>query len=540
MLSDRVATGLDNYPQHRVWYFDGPEPSFLIFSDLKKQINTTADRLASWGLSSPARVGLLAPNSLEWVVHDLALLRLGVTSVAFPHELSTSWGELHERYDLDLLLVSSQDEQGAQQAVGPVAFLDGGERQRPALEPRAVRSADSGDSPLSVTFSSGTSGALKTLKVSDLGTRSIIERFQSLFPFERDDFFLVFLPLSSYQQRVMVYGSILYGIDFAIVAATQLFKALHQLQPTLCLAPPILFENIHSTFQARLEEASWWKQLAFRTLTGIARFSPPALRKKLLRKAYEGVYDVFGDRIRLLWTGMAPIRLSTLEFFARVGMPLYEAYGLNECGPIAANTPDAQRLGSVGRPILPGSVEIADDGEILVSIPHPVTTGYENCQDVEEKSVYLPDGRIATGDLGYLDEDGFLYLEGRKKQLIVTSGGQKISPEILEKRLLELPGVAQACVFGKGLPGLAAVLVLSEGEPAHREDSIRAAVEALNDDQPPHFAIDHVLCTEKKFSRENGLLTRNLKMDRQAIFDEFRDALRVPEPGTRERAMVTS
>ncbi len=525
MLDDRIFAGLEAHPRRRIHYFDGPKAASLSFEEFLGRVTHITRELSSWGLAPGHRVGLLAPNSLAWMLHDLALLRLGVTSVAFPDELRANAAELHSKYDLDLLLVAEGSGELVQKVSGPIGFLD--REERPAPWDERPRPRPGGDrSPPSVTFSSGTSGTLKTLAISDAGTRSMIDRFVPLFPFEDDDLFLVFLPFSSYQQRVMVYGCLEQGVDVGLIDARHLFKAFAEFRPTLCLAPPVLFENLHTGFLSRLAGSGLLLRSAFHLVDGLARISPGALRRRLVRKCYGGLHEMLGGRMRVQWTGMAPIRHSTLRFFSRAGLPVYEAYGLNECGPVSCNTPGANRIGSVGRPILPGSVELANDGEILVSITDPVASGYEDCAPGEQESVFLADGRIATGDLGSFDDEGFLYLQGRKKELIIAPGGQKVSPEVIERRLLEIPGVSQTAVFGNGLPGLAAVVVISE---EHRgdgvEDEIRRAIEEQNREQPDYRAIDTVCFSEESFTRENRLMTRNLKLDRRAIYEEYQARL---------------
>ncbi|HVR11760.1 MAG TPA: AMP-binding protein, partial [Thermoanaerobaculia bacterium] len=520
----------------RVWFFAGAKPESRSFPEVRDEALQLAARLRAAGVGPGMRVGLLGPNSYAWMLHDLALQSLGAITVAFPEKPPSPPAELHARYRLNLLLAAGERCGAELKELTASAPLEDLARSPVAPTLEHHRPAAAGlQQPLSITFSSGTSGKTKTLKVTAAGTRQVIASFCSTFEFEEGDHFLVFLPLSSYQQRVMIYGSVLFGIDFSLVDAPQLFKALLLFRPTLLLAPPVFFENVQESFLRRVREAGPAQRLAFRGLTGLAAAVPlAAWRRRVARICYGKLREVLGGRVRIMWTGMAPIRPRALRFFANAGLTLYEAYGLNECGPIACNTAKAWRPGSVGMPIAPGSVVIADDGEILVRQPHPVASGYEECEPGEERHIYREDGLLATGDLGFFDADGFLYLRGRKKEVIVTREGFKISPEVLEQKINAHPAVLQSAVFGQQLETLAAVVVV-ESDSAAARSAIDSHIARINDSEPACFAIQKVHFTTAKFSLDNGQLTRNLKLHRNAIFSAYKPCL-TPDSGHVPRA----
>jgi long-chain acyl-CoA synthetase len=525
-LIDEILDSLDCRPDRRVWFFTGAKPASRPFPEVRDDVLQLAARLHSAGVGPGMRVGILGPNSYAWMLHDLALQSLGAIAVAFPDQPPSPPAELHARYRLNLLLAAGERYGAELKELTASAPLEDLMRSpvAPTLEHHRP-AEDRQEQPLSITFSSGSSGKLKTLKVTEAGTRQVIASFCSTFQFEDGDHLLVFLPLSSYQQRVMIYGSVCFGIDFSLVDAPQLFKALTLFRPTLLLAPPVLFENLEEGFLRGVREAGLMQRLAFRGLTGLAAVVPVAAwRRRVAGICYGKLREILGGRVRILWTGMAPIRPRTLRFFADAGLTLYEAYGLNECGPIACNTAKEWRPGSVGMPITPGSVVIADDGEILVREPHPVASGYEECEPGEERQIYREDGLLATGDLGFFDAKGFLHLRGRKKEVIVTREGFKISPEVLEKKINSHPAVLQSAVFGYQLEALAAVVVV-ESDSVAVKSAIDSHIARVNDDEPSCFAIQKVHFTTTKFSLENGQLTRNLKLHRSAIFMTYKPCL---------------
>lgn len=508
------------------FYDEGNRVVSKSFPSVLADVEAAVERLKGWGVAAGMRVGILATNSYEWVVYDLALLQLKCTSVAFPEEFgSRSSGDLVKTYDLCLLLLLKRDHWPGVGADEWTAYMDA--ENPPRTKARAAGVSHTGAEFVpSLTFSSGTSGKIKCLVTNLRGAEETIKNFYRLFGIGGQDSFLVFLPLSSFQQRLMIYAGLFYGFDLLLVTPSQVFAAFKDLRPTLCLAPPLLYETIHARFTKAVRSLGARKQIMLRGLSALAGVVPlPAARDRLLRLCYGQIYDGLGGRIRLMWTGMAPIKRSTLDFFARARLPVYEAYGLTECGAITSNTPEHNRRGSVGRPVVEGSVTLAADGEIIVHLEHLQTVGYLYCDPAEAAQTYTAPGTIATGDVGRFDSDGFLHLVGRKKEIIITGQGSKLHPETLEARIDCCPEVERSVVFGSGLPYIVALVSAQEPLTDEAEARIRKSVERLNAELPPVSRIARVHVTTAQFTRDNGFMTRNLKLDRQAIFRHFKKHL---------------
>jgi len=190
---------------------------------------------------------------------------------------------------------------------------------------------------------------------------------------------------------------------------------------------------------------------------------------------------------------------------------------------------------TVGRPVAGTSVTIAADGEILIDMPHRQAIGYFGVDQAEEAAVFLPNGRIATGDLGAFDRDGYLSITGRKKNLILRQSGEKVSVEAVEAKLAAVPGAERAVVIGGGdLPWLGAIVGIDPTCDAAAEarvrHSVEATIEAYNRNAKANARIDRTLVTRVPFTAESGLLTRNLKLDRTAIHRRFKPDLLAAEP----------
>jgi long-subunit acyl-CoA synthetase (AMP-forming) len=237
------------------------------------------------------------------------------------------------------------------------------------------------------------------------------------------------------------------------------------------------------------------------------------------------------DSLRFVAVGGARVSPHLLERAVRLGLPVFEGYGLSECSSVVTlNRPGASRTGSTGRPLPHAGVRIADDGEVFVS--GVALQGYAGEPTISTSE-------YATGDLGYLDEDGFLYIRGRKRNVFITSLGRNVSPEWLEAELVQSLEIAQATVYGEARPWIAAVLV-----PRARDldcERLRAAVHEVNQRLPDHARVRGWLLADEPFALENGLATANGRCQHDAIYRHYesriealyRDRVHIPQ-GSRE------
>ena len=521
MELSRLAERLSELPGQAVSYYERATLVRKPYPELFAEVERFASRLRAAGLGPGACVGLLAENCYEWIVCELALLRAGCVSVCFsPEEFAhVPLAELGERYRLRLLIVSPKELARRKEQHEWVCPLGGGAEIRPRDEPAGL---PLDEDVFTLVFSSGTSGKLKCLMISRRGTEALIESFGGLYRFRPDDAILVFLPLSIFQQRWMLYTAIRYGFDLHLAEPGQLFKALKEMRPTIIGAPPLFYEVFEKRFRGLPARKRFLLSAAGRVVS-LVGYEP--LRAALARRVFAPFHEALGGRTRLMLTGAAPTRRATLECFARLGLPLYEGYGLTETGYISLNLPGRNRVGSAGRLLSPGSVSIAPDGEIIFHSDKPLSRGYLFCDEQEQRRTYLDENRIATGDVGRFDEDGYLYLTGRKKEIIITQGGYKVHPESLEKEIEGTPEVSRAVVFGGGeLAGLAALVSLQARDPA-AERRIHGVVDRLNRQLPPPARIAQLVFTATQFTAENGFLNRNLKVDRRAVFAAYRGEL---------------
>ncbi len=515
-----ILARLDTHKTPGVLCFEKGRVVRRDYPTVRKDVDKAIERLKGYGVKAGMRVGIRATNCYPWIVYDIALLELRCVSVAFTEDFfPTPADELAEKYKLALILGYSKDKPHLDSPKGLVALMD-------TDGPEGVKADDS--HPLevdpdfecpSLIFSSGTSGRIKGLRVSRRGAESTINAFTSRIEPRPDDCLLMFLPISNYQQRMMCYAAFWFGFDLILTDPQRLFRALKELHPTLFVGPPLLYETI----EGKLYNLPKWKKLAAEYGGRLIEKIPSAdLRKKAAQKLYGEIYEALGGRMRFMITGMAPIKRSTLQLFARMQLPLFETYGLTESGPVALNVPGQNKMGSVGKPVEPGSVEIAEDGEIIVKKKFPQSLGYFDVPAEDQVATFLGDGRVATGDIGRFDEDGYLYLVGRKKEIIITPGGVKVHPEVLEGDIDASPDVAKSVVFGGvGLQTLVAVISVRGSLEAEIKDRVERHVDAVNAKHPSAIRVGKTVFTDTQFTRENGLLRPNLKLDRKKIQEYF-------------------
>ncbi|KVN56782.1 AMP-binding protein [Burkholderia sp. BCCIQ04A] len=471
------------------------------FHDLFEDVLATVERGKAIGLVPGARVGIAAPNGYPWMVWDLACIELGCVSVAFPNDgLPDTCGALIERYRLSALAVDARWLDAAETIGGRIVDIDPAGRgdSHTRIEPVRVEHAPDTHS---LVFSSGTTGRTKGLVMSRGGTAHLLGLYGDAFGVAPGERFLTFLPFANYQQRMTYYFCLYHGIDLVSVPFHGLFPGLKRHRPTFVIAPPVLYETLHTLARAAAGPGSDASTLA------------------------ERLSALTGGNIRYMVTGMAPIKRAALDFFWDCGIELYEAFGITEAGMVAWNKPGHVRVGTVGQPAEPGSVSLLEDGEVVVTRNALLSLGYFDAPEEDSRATFIAPNAVATGDIAEFDGDGFLRVVGRKKDAIITSNGEKFHPEPIEALLYRDPRVDVAVVMAGPQAGLSVVIATRRPDDPEVTDALRELVRAVNGTLPAQRQLVKVIFTDRAFDVESGLRTRNLKLNRRAIADAFlRDA----------------
>jgi len=469
------------------------------------QLHEAAERLARGlrgiGVGAGDRIGILASNCPEWILLDLAALRLKAVTCGFEPGKFAPDEALFERYQLAVLF-TDRPAPGAPGAPGParqlaeVADLTGSAGTAPPLPVPEYKPSDI----TTIKFTSGSTGEPKGLAATVGSIDSSINAVQEMFGHGGADNLFIFLPLSLLQQRYWIYSALRFGHDVTVSTYEAAFPALRRAGATVVMGVPAFYESARKHIESRA-----------RRMAGGAAPSDTALRA--------AARELFGDRMRYLWTGSAPARPSMLRFFADAGMPIYEGYGLNETCIVAKNHPGAHREGSVGQ-VLPGKKVLFDaDGLISVYSDYPVNWRYEYAAPGESERVFAPDGTVRTGDIGYLDEDGFLFIRGRADDVIVLDNGKNILVRPLEEFLKASAAIDECVVLCPGQSRLVAVVSPASDPPDTA--AITARVAAANAAFGPDERIGDLVIATERFSVGNGMLTSQFKPRRSRIADTY-------------------
>jgi long-chain acyl-CoA synthetase len=460
-MNFRNLVALHQYQADRL----GPRPALrfkrhglyhdVAWSAYREQAVAAAAVLVEAGVDPGDRVGLVAENRVEWLIADMAIMTAGAVNVP-PHAPLTArqihfqladagvrWLFVSNKTQADkvrqvraqlpnLLGVVAFDRDAAgADFLGWEAFLHRGRLALPRvageLEQRERRLNP--DSLATIMYTSGTTGNPKGVMLTHGNLLSNADGMLRIAPHKPDDVILNWLPFSHiYARTVDHYKNLLAGILTCLAdSAETVVQNLEDVQPTHLASVPRFYEKVYSAVSG----------------------DPAETRRRLRR--------IFGPRIDWLSSGGAPLPLAIAEAYHNAGLILLQGYGLTESSPVISfNHKDRFKLGSVGLPLPDVEVRIAADGEVLTRGPH-VMKGYWNNPEATAEAII--DGWLHTGDLGRLDEDGFLQITGRKKELLVMSNGKKVVPSYLEGLLLGDPCFDQAVVHGEGRNFLTALLV---------------------------------------------------------------------------------
>ena len=417
-----------------------------------------------------------------------------------------------------------------------------------------ITSESSDADPAILYLTSGATGGPKMGLVSHYALVSNMDHGPQFLPVGPDDSALVFLPSAHIAQRVVL-ELVPIPLGLPVWFSESLNRLPHELKalrPTLFLAPPRVWERIYSGIYTELRKRSAVSRRLFYGAVGLGLEAArcrqegrplPGWMRVPLKMAdalvFRKIRQRLGGRLRIAASGAAPLSKDLALFYAAIGMPLIEGYGLTEGGIVSVNPLDNPKPGSIGK-VLPGvEVKFAADGELLVKSPC-LFLGYYN--DPEATAAVLRDGWLHTGDLGDIDADGFIRISGRKKELIVASNGKKIYPSHIESLFKVEPIISHVLLIGDRMPYMTALLTVNPAVAAalpgmenSREPSgsgyvtaepvvseVRKAVARVNRQLASFERIRKFRILDREFSIEYGELTPTMKLRRSRVIENFR------------------
>ena len=429
-----------------------------------------------------------------------------------------------------------------------------GRKGDPAALEQRTAAVEPGD-PFTFVYTSGTTGPPKGCVLSHGNWRAVCDMIKELNVVEPGDLVYLYLPLCHVFARLVQLVAYDLGGTIAYFGGDtrQIVPELSDVKPTYFPSVPRIFEKIYSMSTAGLEQASDEKRERFRETVKLGvqvrrmrqrgEAVPEDLQQafdKADEKIFQKVRAAFGGSVREATTGAAPIAPDILEFFYASGIPVLEGYGMTETTGVAtASTVDNFKFGTVGR-ALPGvQVKIADDGEVLLKGAN-IFQGYYKNEEATRES--LVDGWLRTGDLGHVDDEGYVQITGRKKDIIITAGGKNLTPANLENDLKGSRWVSQAVMYGDRRPFPVALITLDAEEIAQfakenglpgdmpslaKDPAVRALIQADLDRANAKYAqveqIKKFAILDHDLSQESGELTPTLKVKRNVVNEKYAD-----------------
>ncbi|HXS47861.1 MAG TPA: AMP-dependent synthetase/ligase [Solirubrobacterales bacterium] len=578
-LADLLPRAAQHYGSAPAIQFkDGAEWVKRSFIEVEQTVRQLALGLVDLGVAKGDKVSILANTRPEWTYFDFAALSIGATVVPIYQTNSPEECQyVLENSDAKVVVVEDDEQLEKIRAIRD---------QLPLLE-QVVRMTGSSDDAISfddlasrgagrdaaeweqrwqaVTpedictfiYTSGTTGPPKGCVISHGNYRAMLDMVNETSVIEGEDVTYLYLPLAHSFALLIQLGSFDLGATIAYWERDPLkiMPNLAELKPTYFPSVPRIFEKIYTLATSSMEKEGGLKKAIFDWSIRVGGKMRDAERSGhkpgfLLRKQYEfadkkvlsKIRGLFGGRLRLAVSGAAPISPEILRFFDAAGVLVLEGWGMTETSTAATiSSPEDFKIGTIGKPFPGCQIKIADDGEILVKGPNVFQGYYKNEEATRETIV---DGWLHTGDLGAIDEDGFIKITGRKKDIIITAGGKNITPANLENEIKQHPLVSQSVVVGDRRPYLVALVTLDPEEavayakehglaedPAQLAENpdVRAAIEAHLAKVNEKFArveqVKKIAILPHDLSQENGELTPTLKVKRAVVADKHQQEI---------------
>lgn len=478
-----------------------------------------ASSIGAAGLPPRSCVAIVGPTNYLWLIVDLALQHLDMISICPPDEAigTGELSQLMDRYGLSLVIATNTATLTRVQGV-PSSILASDILAGAVVKPSKQRPITIEPDVFTIAFSSGTTGSFKSLKICRSGIQNTIMLSSALWNIEPTDNILIALPFSSMQNRTLAYTAIWNDCSLSVVPTYRLVTAYRDLRPSVLIGPPSFYKLVADRYLA-MSRSSRAAVSLFSVI--VDHVLPRRVARALKSRVSLQILGYFGPEMRLMVVGSAPCARRLLEAFDSLRLPLYEAYGMTEFGWVAFNLPCQNAIGSVGVPPKGVTIRFGNDGEILVSGPLPQALGYADASVNESANTFHAHHTVATGDCGHLSVDGFLYLDGRKKNVLINRGGEKINAETVERAIESLSHVDAAVVtpFGQ-TDSVIALLKCAEDLAEDAHAGLRSEVgEILVSYRLDALTARVVL--ETNAATWGQMMTRNFKVDRNAVVARY-------------------
>ena len=509
------------------------------YSEIKRKISKIASFLIKKKVHKNDRVLLISENRVEWFICDMAIMSIGAVTVPC---FSTN-NERDNNFILKdckpaLIILENFNLYKKNQKIfkgfkKKIVLIDKSPKGFFVFEDIISMEKNfnfdlniKGSDLSTIIYTSGTSGYPKGVMLSH---STIVHNCHAAFELLKDfnfsnERFLSFLPLShSYERMAGLYFPLSIGAEiFYCESLDKINKNFLEIKPTIMTAVPRLYENIYKKIFRKIQKSNFLIRYFFSKFSHLNRKKKLSTKDVILKNLItlllkKKIRKIFGGNLKTFVSGGAALNPEVGQFFINLGINILQGYGQTESGPlISCNDLKTNDVSTVGKPVKDVKVKISKENEILVKGPN-VMRGYWNNYQLTKET--LNNNWLNTGDLGLIDELGRLKIIGRKKDLIVTSGGDNISPTKIENLLTENIDISQAVAFGNNKPYVIAILALERKIP---NNVIRRLVNQTNKKLNIPEKVRKYIIVDSPFTYENGLLTNTLKIKRRAVLKKYK------------------
>jgi len=584
-IVDAFNRNADTYPTQPAIHWKDGEWTSLTWSQYRDVVHQAAAGLESLGVGNGEFVAVMAGNRPEHVIADYAAVHAGATPVTIYSTLASNqiqyiadnckatvailedldfmkrWEEIRSelpnlRY---VVLMSGAENYDTVDWVLSWDELLARGTHRLGEDPDVVTRAAAAITPdtlATLIYTSGTTGTPKGVMISHRNVMWTLESLRRAADLDMGQRMVSYLPLAHIAERLATHylGTYLAGQVWYCPNLAGVLEYIQIAKPTVFVGVPRVYEKFHSRLQARFAEAEGLKgkilgaalaQNAKRVDAEQEGKSGPPLAGLLDKIALSKVREGLGmEDVALAITAAAPINPDLVRFFHTIGVPLFEIYGMSEnTGPATATLPGAMKIGSVGRPLPGVEVRTGEDGELMMR-GGIVTEGYYKLDDATRET-FDSEGWLHSGDLARIDEDGYVWIVGRKKEIIITAAGKNIAPAKLETLLGNHPLISKACMIGDSRKFLSMVIALDHEEaPAWAEarglkyhdlasfsvlpevqDEVARAVAEANESVARVEQVKKWIVVPDEWTPDSGEVTPSLKLKRRVVLDKYSDQI---------------
>ena len=553
------------------------EQTWEEYGQLVKQIGLG---LKSYGINKGDKISILSQTRMEWVACDMGIIAIGgITAPIYHSNTAEQIQYIAEHSEAKLIFLEDQeqldkvikvwdrlpsvtkiivfDAYAPKDMTNVISFKEFIEN---AIDDDSFEKCIEKSYPsdvISFIYTSGTTGNPKAGVITNANVISSIKHLPKILDISQKDLTIAYLPLAHIAERLLGHFlKLVCGNQTAFAESIEdMPNNVRQVGPSIMFGTPRVFEKFYAKIATGIADATWFQKKIYYWAIDIGKETSKSKGsnsfflkiKEFMAKylIYNKIKKIFGGRIRYMVSGAAPISPDIVHFFNWMSITILEGYGMTETtGIISINTPNAIKIGSVGKPYPNTQVRIAKDGEICVKAPQNIHK-YFNEKEASDRLLEPDnDGKfwLHTGDVGYIDDEGYLFITDRKKDILITAGGKNVAPQYIENLLKTIPYVSQSMVYGDAKPYLTALITLDEDEitkfardnkilyqdlsdlSKKREvfDLLKNKIQLMNENLPSYETIKKFKILEEDFDQDKDELTPTFKVKRKVVIDNYK------------------